>query len=199
AHRGASIVLVGKYQPALAHAIGHALNVALGNVGVTVEYRTSALKILNGESAGAYESIAELASAMDAGQVETLVILDSNPAFTTPSDLDFAGKLAKVKSIVNLGPETNETSTLSHWHLPLSHFLEEWGDGLAFDGTASIAQPLISPLYSTMGIAEVLAGLSGFPHRKSHDIVKEYWRKQNPSLDFEGSWRRWLHDGVIAK
>ncbi|MDB5048674.1 MAG: quinol:cytochrome c oxidoreductase iron-sulfur protein precursor [Fibrobacteres bacterium] len=198
-HKGASVVVVGKYQPALAHAIGHALNASLGNIGATVEYKPSALKALNGESAGSFESISELANAMGAGQVETLVILDANPAFATPADLDFAGKMAKVKHVINLGPEANETSALSEWHLPLSHFMEEWGDGLAYDGTASIAQPLIQPLYSTQGAAELLAGLSGFEHRKSHDIVKEYWRKQSNGMDFEHKWRESLHDGVIAK
>ena len=199
AHKGTSAVVVGRYQPALAHAIGHVLNAALGNIGATVEYRKSALKELNGESAGAFESIAELAKAMGAGQVETLIILDANPAFTTPADLDFSGKLGKVKNVINLGSEVNETSSLSGWHLSQSHFLEEWGDGLAYDGTASIAQPLIQPLYQTLGAAELLAGLSGFAHRKSHDIVKEFWRKQSGGLDFERQWREWLHDGVIAK
>ncbi|MDB5102444.1 MAG: Molybdopterin oxidoreductase, iron-sulfur binding subunit [Fibrobacteres bacterium] len=199
AHRGASAIVVGRYQPALAHAIGHALNAALGNVGKTVEYKASALKTLNGESEGAFESITELANAMGAGQVETLVILDSNPAFATPADLDFPAKMAKVKHVINLGPEANETSDLSEWHLPMNHFLEEWGDGLAYDGTASIAQPLIQPLYSTVGAAELLAGIAGLANRKSHDIVKEYWRKTAGGMNFEHDWREWLHNGVIPK
>jgi MoCo/4Fe-4S cofactor protein with predicted Tat translocation signal len=198
AHKGASVVVVGRYQPAVAHAIGHAVNVALGNVGKTVEYKPSVIKALNGESEGAYASISELAAAMGAGQVETLVILDANPAFGTPADLDFAGKLAKVKHVINLGHEANETSALAEWHLPLSHFMEEWTDGLAYDGTASIGQPLIMPLYASQGISEVLAGIAGLPNRKSHDIVKEFWRK-NGGIDFEHKWREWLHEGVIHK
>ena len=197
-HKGTSAVVIGKYQPALAHAIGHVLNTALGNVGATVVYTKSAVRELNGESSGSYESIAALANAMGAGQVETLIILDANPAFSTPADLDFAGKLAKVKHVIHQGPELNETAALSGWHLPSNHFLEEWGDGLAYDGTAAIAQPLIQPLYDTQGIAELLAGLSGYAHRKSHEIVKEFWRKQTVGLDFELKWRQWLHDGIIA-
>jgi MoCo/4Fe-4S cofactor protein with predicted Tat translocation signal len=198
AHKGASAVVVGRYQPAVAHAIGHALNVALGNVGKTVEYKPSALKALNGESEGAYASITELATAMGAGQVETLVILDSNPAFSTPADLDFAGKLAKVKHVINLGAEANETSALSEWHLAMNHFLEEWTDGLAYDGTASIGQPLIQPLYATLGASELLSGIAGLEHRKNHDIVKEFWRKTG-GVDFEHKWREWLHEGVLPK
>jgi MoCo/4Fe-4S cofactor protein with predicted Tat translocation signal len=196
-HKGASLVVVGRYQPAQAHALGHVLNSALGNIGATVEYKPSALALLNGETPSA-EAISALASAMSAGQVETLVILDANPAFATPADLDFAGKLAKVKHVLNLASEANETSALSEWQLPMNHFLEEWGDGLAADGTASIAQPLIQPLYNTIGAAELLAGLSGYPFRKSHDIVKEYWRKQG-GVDYEHAWRQWLHDGVIPR
>ncbi len=198
AHKGASVVMVGKYQPALAHAVGHVLNVALGNVGATVEYKPSALRALNSESAGSFASITELAKALGAGQVETLVIVDANPAFTVPSDLGFAAKLAKAKHVIHLGAEVDETASLAEWHLPLSHFLESWTDGLAYDGTASIGQPLIEPMYASQSAVEVLAGLAGLPIRKSHDLVKEYWRKRSGGADFEHHWRRALHDGVIA-
>jgi MoCo/4Fe-4S cofactor protein with predicted Tat translocation signal len=199
AYKGASLVVVGKYQPALAHALGHVVNVGLGNIGATLEYRPSASKSLNGESSGSYASIAALTSAMDAGQVETLVILDCNPAFATPADLNFSAKLAKVKNVIHLGAEVDETAALAGWHLPLNHFMEEWGDGLAYDGTAAIAQPLIAPMYATQGVSEVLAGLAGLAQRQSHDIVKEFWRKQSGQVDFEHIWRRWLHDGVMDK
>jgi molybdopterin-containing oxidoreductase family iron-sulfur binding subunit len=198
-HKGASVIVVGKYQPAVAHAIGHALNASLGNIGATVEYRPSAVKALNGQTPGSYESIVELANALGSNQIETLVIIDSNPAFAAPADLDLAGKLKSVKHLIHLGSEIDETAELAGWHLPMSHFMEEWGDGLAYDGTASIAQPLIRPMYETLGAAEVLATLSGFEHRKSHDIVREYWRKQIGGADFDHKWRGWLHDGVIAK
>jgi len=196
-HKGASLIVVGRYQPAQAHALGHVLNSALGNIGVTVEYKPSVVAAFNGETPSS-EALPALASAMAAGQVETLVILDANPAFAAPADLDFAGKLGKVKHVLALSSEANETSALSEWHLPLTHFLEEWGDGLGYDGTASLAQPLINPMYNTIGAAELLAGLSGYPFRKSHDIVREYWRKQG-GADFEHTWREWLHDGVVPR
>ncbi len=194
--KGASVIVVGRYQPAVAHALGHVLNAALGNIGATVEYKPSVVVALNGETSS-LEGITALATAMGAGQVETLVILDCNPAFATPADLDFAGKLAKVKHVINLGAETNETSSLSEWHLPMSNFLEEWSDGLGFDGTASIGQPLIQTMYASQGAAELLAGLSGYAQRHSHDIVKEYWRSKLGGADFEHTWRQMLHDGII--
>ncbi len=199
AHKGASLILVGKYQPALAHALAHVLNVGLGNLNVTLEYRPSAVRTLNGETAGSYASILELATSMEAGQAETLFILDSNPAFTTPKDVNFAAHLGKVKRVIHVGSEVDETAIVSSWHLPLSHFMEEWGDGLAYDGTASIAQPLIAPMYATQGLSEILAGVAGLANTKSYDIVKEYWRKQSGSGDFEHVWRRWLNEGVIEK
>ncbi len=199
ANKGTSLVIIGKYQPALAHALGYAVNIALGSLGTTLDYRPSAAIALNGETVGSYASIAELASEMAAGKVETLVILDSNPAFGTPADLEFATKLGKVKHVIHAGMEIDETATLAHWHLPLNHFLEEWGDGLAYDGAASIGQPLIAPLYNTQGTSEILAGIAGLPQRNNHEIVKEYWRKRSNSVDFEHVWRRWLHEGVIEK
>ena len=108
------------------------LNAALGNVGKTLEYRPSAVHALNavgGAWTPSHEGIAELAKALDAGQVETLVILDSNPAYATPGDLGFAGKLAKAKTVIHAGAYVDETAALAGWHLPLSHFLEDWSDG----------------------------------------------------------------------
>jgi molybdopterin-containing oxidoreductase family iron-sulfur binding subunit len=197
AHKGSSLVVAGEYQPALAHALAHVLNVALGNVGKTVSYAPStvhALNAVNGELTPAYESIAELAKAAEAGQVETLVVLDSNPAYATPGELGFAAKLGKVKHLINLGMFMDETAALAGWHLPMSHFLEEWSDGLAHDGTAAIGQPLIAPMYETLGMAELLSGLLGQPGRKSNELVREYWSAKGGS---DLNWRRWLHDGVI--
>jgi MoCo/4Fe-4S cofactor protein with predicted Tat translocation signal len=202
AHKGSSLIVVGKYQPALAHALAHVLNAALGNIGATVEYKPSALPALNAADgktmAPSSEALAELAAALDAGQVETLVVLDANPAFAAPADAALASKLGKAKHLIHLGGEVDETAALAEWHLPMNHYLEEWGDGVGYDGTAAIAQPLISPLYATVGKAEFLATLAGYPQRKSHDIVKEFWRKKAGGLDYEKVWREWLHDGIIA-
>ena len=52
-----------------------------------------------------------------------------------------------MKTCVRLGEDENETSRFCHWHIPAAHELESWSDVRAFDGTASIIQPLIEPLY----------------------------------------------------
>ncbi|HLP40506.1 MAG TPA: TAT-variant-translocated molybdopterin oxidoreductase, partial [Fibrobacteria bacterium] len=199
ANAGSSLILVGQYQPALVHALAHVLNTALGNVGKTITYRPSVVHSLNavgGVLPPSHEGLSELAKAIDAGQVETLVVLDANPAFTAPGDLAFADKLTKVKNLLHLGHALDETALLAAWHVPLHHFLEDWTDALAFDGTASIGQPLIAPMYQTVGASEALAGILGLELRKSNDLVRAYWRKKNPGTD--ANWRRWLHDGVIA-
>ncbi len=117
--------------------------------------------------------------------------------FTAPADLGFAKAVEKVKLRAHLSLYQDETSALCHWHVPQAHFLESWSDGRAFDGTASIVQPLIAPLYGGKTEHEAVAALTNQPERTSYEIVRDYW-KNRLGPDFEGSWRRALHDGVIA-
>ncbi len=135
---------------------------------------------------------------MEANAVQVLIMLGGNPAYSAPADLDFAGHLVKSNFNVHLSLYDDETSALSHWHIPQAHYLESWSDVRAFDGTATILQPLIAPLYGGRTAHEVLGAVAGDPGRSSYDLVREYWRLQHRGNDFDASWRRWLHDGVVA-
>ncbi|HJW15048.1 MAG TPA: 4Fe-4S dicluster domain-containing protein, partial [Thermoanaerobaculia bacterium] len=193
AHRGRSLVLAGDGQPPSVHALAHALNEALGNVGETVAY----IDPVPVRPESHADSFRELVADMQGGQVETLLILGGNPAFTAPADLPFANALEKVKLSAHLSLYQDETSTICHWHVPEAHFLESWSDARAFDGTASIAQPLITPLYGGKTAHEAVAALTSQPERTSYEILRDYW-KNRLGPDFETGWRRALHDGVIA-
>ncbi|HXK60540.1 MAG TPA: 4Fe-4S dicluster domain-containing protein, partial [Acidobacteriota bacterium] len=142
------------------------------------------------------ESLGRLVSDMAAGRVDTLVIIGANPVYDAPADFNFARNLEKVRLKITLSLYSNETSRLSDWHIPQTHFLEEWSDARAYDGTVSIIQPLIQPLFQGRSAHELLAVLSGTP-RSGYDIVRDYWQKQRPGQDFERFWTRSLHDGII--
>jgi molybdopterin-containing oxidoreductase family iron-sulfur binding subunit len=137
---------------------------------------------------------------MNAGAVKLLIILGVNPVFTAPADLNFADALRKVATRVHVGLFDDETAALCHWHVPSTHFLEEWSDARGHDGTASIVQPLIAPLYQGRSYHEVLVATAAQPDRKGLDVVKQFWQSQPQAAntDFEKFWRRALHDGVIA-
>jgi len=194
AHPGRSLVIAGDYQPAAVHAVAHEINQRLGNVGQTVVYGPA----VEARPVDPYASLAELAADMKAGRVELLVVLDSNPAYTAPADLDFVAAMDRVKLRVHSGLYQDETAAVSHWHVPGAHALEAWGDARAFDGTATIMQPLIAPLYdAARSPLEVLAALSSRPDRRAHDIVKDFWRTQL-GADADRRWARALHDGIVA-
>ena len=197
AHRGTSLVLAGETQAPVVHALAHAMNQALGNVGKTVVY-TEAAEIAPIDHV---ESIRELTAEMSAGQVDLLVILGGNPVYTAPADLPFLEALDKVQTRVRLGLYQDETSARCHWQIPEAHFLETWSDARAFDGTVSIVQPLIAPLYGGRSAHDVLAAMSERPERPAHDIVREHWAAATGVLPtspaFEQLWRKWLHDGVM--
>jgi len=194
-HRGSSVVIPGEHQPPAVHALAHAINQALGNVGTTVIYTDP----VDANPVNQTESLRELVSDMRAGKVDMLFILGGNPAYDAPADFGFADALknANVPLRVHLGLYQNETAELCHWHINEAHYLEAWGDTRTFDGTVSIIQPLIAPLYAGRSIYEVMALLAGQGEATGYEIVRKYWQSQHSGPDFEMFWRRALHDGWI--
>ena len=176
AFKGKSLVVAGDSQSPAVHALAHAMNAALGNAGETVVY---ADPMSPGTERSQIEQLRELVTDIDAGRVKMLVILGGNPVYNTPSDLKLnAERLAKVPMRVHLGMYADETAEYCHWHVAEKHFLEGWSDARAYDGTVSITQPLITPLYDGKNIHEVAQlFLKENFDKKDHDIVKEYWQK----------------------
>ncbi|MBV8853423.1 MAG: TAT-variant-translocated molybdopterin oxidoreductase, partial [Sinobacteraceae bacterium] len=189
ANRGAGLVVVGAAQPPWMHALGHALNATLNNAGATVDYSAPVEKLP--DKAG---SLADLANAIRAGAVDTLWVLDANPVYDAPGDLQFAAALGQVPHVLHLGLYRDETAALAEWHLPQAHPLEAWSDARAFDGTATIMQPLIAPLYEGRSIHEVLAALLGDPVRDGRALVRRQWQPQLPD---DMAWSAALQAGVI--
>ncbi|MEO5895198.1 MAG: TAT-variant-translocated molybdopterin oxidoreductase, partial [Vicinamibacterales bacterium] len=208
AHRGRSLVIAGEYQPAAVHALARSMNEALGNTGVTVSYAPA----VEARPADGHVSLSELAAAMDAGQVEMLVILGGNPVFTAPADLKLAEKLAKVGLVIYHGTHLDETSFLAHWNLPSTHPLETWGDARSFDGTVTFIQPLIMPLYEGRSPLEMMVLFTSQADRRGLAIIKDYWTRAfagaggwnirdangQPFKDADHFWKRVVHDGFIA-
>jgi molybdopterin-containing oxidoreductase family iron-sulfur binding subunit len=177
-HKGASLVVAGEHQPARIHALAHWMNDVLGNVGKTVEYTVP----VEANPVNQVESLRELVEALKSGQVEMLAILGGNPVFTAPADFDFARHFTTARLRLHLSLDANETSALCHWHVPEAHFLETWGDVRAFDGTVSIIQPLIEPLYGGKSPLELLDAMLQRSSRNPYEIVREHWRGKTCGL-----------------
>jgi molybdopterin-containing oxidoreductase family iron-sulfur binding subunit len=189
-----SLVLAGESQPPAVHAIAHMINGALGAAGTTVTYTAPAEASPPGGSA----SLQALVADMEAGRVDILVILGANPAYAAPSDLKFQEALDRVALRIHHGLHVDETAVRCQWHLPASHPLESWGDLRAADGTVSIVQPLIAPLYNTLSEIEVLAAFGERTEEKGYDAVRARWKAELGEADFEKRWNRALHDGVMV-
>src|SRR5712691_2806096 len=121
-NRGASVVIAGEDQPAAVHAIAMAINQALGNIGTTITI-TDPVEVA---PTNQLESLRNLVTDMNSGAVKALIILGGNPVFDSPADFDFARAFKKVPFRAHLSPYYNETSMLSHWHIPETHYLESW-------------------------------------------------------------------------
>ncbi len=211
--RGKSLVLAGAGQPPFVHALAHALNAFLGNIGQTVHY--TAPVEFSPEPAG---SLKDLAVEMAGGRVDILAILGGNPVYTAPADLDFARKMARVPLRFHQALHDDETSAHCHWHIPQAHYLEAWGDLRAHDGTLSLSQPLIAPLYGGITTQEMLAVLLDIPERSGYQFIRGFYRSlfddsqtaaaeirtfwQQHLLprftgEFETWWQKALHAGVV--
>jgi molybdopterin-containing oxidoreductase family iron-sulfur binding subunit len=194
AARGRSLVIAGDGQPPVVHVLAHAMNAALGNVGTTVSYTATAEMRPTNQRAALQELVGE----MNAGTVSLLVILGGNPVYSAPADLKFADAMAKVGLRVHLGLHHDETGAQCHWHVPETHFLEAWSDVRADEGTVSIVQPLIAPLYGGRSVHEVMSALSESSPRSSYDVVRSFWMANGTvTSSFDQSWRKWLHDGIV--
>ena len=194
-HRGSCVVIPGDQQPPAVHALAHAINAALGNVGKTVVYTDP----VDANPINQTESLRDLVADMRAGKVDLLVIMGGNPVYDAPADLGFGDALynSRISLRIHHGLYQNETSEYCHWSLNDTHYLEAWSDGRAYDGTVSIIQPLIAPLYAGKSAHELVSALSGVSDATSYDLVRAYWQKQHNGADFEAWWRKALHDGWI--
>jgi len=171
ANKGRSLVIAGDGQPAIVHALAHAMNDTLGNVGATVSYtQTAEVQPMDQRAA-----LQTLVNDMNAGRVALLIVFDANPVYSAPVDVKFADAMQKVALRVHLGLYEDETAALSHWHISEAHYLESWSDVRADDGTVTIIQPLIAPLYGSKSTHEVMAALSGSGERSGYDLVRAYW------------------------
>ncbi len=191
-HPGRALLAAGATLPAESLALVHMVNQAAGNTGRTVVH-TEPVAVVppDGE-----DSFAALVTDMAAGRVEAMLILESNPAHTAPADLNFGAALARVPLKLHAGLFDDETAALCDWHVPLAHPLEDWTDLRAADGTATVVQPLIDPVFGARRRHEILAAVLGEPAAEARRIVMDTWR---PVLGapFEALWRGVLHEGVV--
>jgi MoCo/4Fe-4S cofactor protein with predicted Tat translocation signal len=188
-YAGKSLVVAGQHETPAIQAFARWCNELLGNVNVTVDYFAPDL---------GRPGLGELVKEINAGKVETLLIIGGNPVYDAPADLEFAAALAKVPNSIHIDLYANETAEHCRWHIPEAHALESWSDAVAFDGTVTIMQPVIEPLFAGRSWHQLLAALLEDAPADSYDIVRGFWRQQFPSADFEKIWRKSLHDGMVA-
>ncbi|MDI6400689.1 TAT-variant-translocated molybdopterin oxidoreductase [Balneolaceae bacterium ANBcel3] len=188
-NRGSSVVSAGAGQPPAVHAIVAAINLALGNQGVTVLYPDNPYIPAENQN----QALSSLVQDMDNGAVDTLVLLGTNPVYTAPSGLNFEEAMKKVPVSIQLANHVDETSRNATWHIPKTHFLESWGDGCSFRGVYSVIQPVIQPLFNSKSEIEFLNTLLNAENKAGYDLVRATWKDRLSS--FEVQWDEILHDG----
>ncbi|HEY2711317.1 MAG TPA: TAT-variant-translocated molybdopterin oxidoreductase [Chthoniobacterales bacterium] len=192
ANIGESIVIAGESQPSEVHVLVAQINQSLGNVGATIRHCAP----VESNPVNQLQSLQSLIDDLQRTAVDLLIILGGNPVYDAPINLDFAQALQKVRLSVHHSLHANETSARCHWHVPATHFLESWSDIRAFDGTVTIVQPLVEPLYDGISAHQLLDAFVGQPVRSAYELVKSTWQKDTPSNAFESQWRNVLSSGA---
>lgn len=192
ANKGQALIVVGEHQPAEAHVLAYVLNVALGGYGKTF---TLSLSKSDYEPAISFGDLPDFVKAANRNQIRSAFVLGGNIVYASPTTLGVAAALSKVKDKVHFGSYLDETAQLCDWHLPASHFLEDWGDARAYDGTAAVVQPLIAPLFGTRTRTDIYSNVLG-SDLTSYDQVRTTWKATK--LGTESAWRKAIHDGVIG-
>jgi MoCo/4Fe-4S cofactor protein with predicted Tat translocation signal len=194
ANAGKCAVIPGLYQDPVVAALALAINNALGNIGKTAFVVSDPLVAIPSDQFGDFRA---LAADLNAGKVDWLVILNANPIYDAPADFDFSSAFNKANLVAHLGSHVDETGQVSHWHIPAAHYLEFWSDARAYDGTVSVVQPMIDPLYGGRTAHDFFQALLDNPMLSAYEAVRETWRPVIKG-DFEAGWRKALHDGWIA-
>ena len=185
-----------------------AMNQALGNVGKTVVYTET----VNPMPTVEIDDLKQLVGDLNAGKVDWLVILDSNPVYSAPADLEFEKAMGHAKTVAHMGLYVDETADVADWHINAAHYLESWSDVRAYDGTVSIVQPMIEPLYGGKSAHQVVQAMLDQPDVSPMNAVRQNWTSvlggRTPTAGMQGAstvdgdadlpWRKALHDGWIA-
>ncbi len=196
ANAGKSAVIPGLYQDPWVAQLAMDMNNALRNSGATVQMAGHSTDPGVPEPTDQLGDFKSLVADLNAGKVDWLVILNANPIYDAPADLNFADAFNKANIVAHLGSHVDETGQISHWHIPAAHYLESWSDARADDGTVSIVQPMIDPLYGGRTAHHVFQTLLSEPMVSPYDAVRETWKPVIKG-DFETGWRKALHDGWI--
>jgi molybdopterin-containing oxidoreductase family iron-sulfur binding subunit len=191
-HRGSALLVIGPHLDPQWQTIAPLINEQLGNSGSTLWYSEAIAPVADEAS-----SLDTLAADMTAGAVDTLIMLDCNPAYTSPGALRFAEPMPRVPHRIHVGSHADETAQLCPWHLPLSHSLESWSDARAVDGTVTIIQPMVAPRYDSRSVHKIVDLLLGVTGATSDAAVRATWQAKFGEA-FDERWTRALHDGFVA-
>jgi MoCo/4Fe-4S cofactor protein with predicted Tat translocation signal len=186
--RSGAVLVAGRRQPPAVHALVAKINYQLGAIGQTIDYLDDPDP---DRQLTHLEAITKLVGELDQNTVETLIILGGNPVYDAPADLKFGAALAKAATSIHLSEYANETSVLCSWHVPRAHYLESWGDARTWDGTVTVGQPLIVPMYGGISSAELLSLLVG-QDLAGDRLIKKTYETSPWTYD-----RKAQHDGFI--
>ncbi|HNQ11622.1 MAG TPA: TAT-variant-translocated molybdopterin oxidoreductase [Bacteroidia bacterium] len=192
--KGKAIVVCGSNDPSIQSMV-NGINQLLGSYGNTI-FTSNPTKFRNSDDA----AVEKLLSDLNAGNIGAIIFYNVNPVYTLPG---FEQALSKAPLKVSLSSKHCETSSLCDYTCPDSHYLESWNDHEAYNGSYSLCQPTINPLYNTRQAPHSLLVWAGQGDMDYMGFVKQNWTeqiyaKQNTISSADAFWNDCLEKGVYS-
>jgi molybdopterin-containing oxidoreductase family iron-sulfur binding subunit len=141
------------------------LNLMLGSVGKTVDLATMR------KPASSAQAVAKLVDDMRGGKVDLLLTYNTNPQYSFPASFGFGyavkavgvrgeGTGKKAGLVVALSSHMDETAELADYVIPVHTGLEDWGYVKLADGSVSLMQPSMRPIFNTKSFGDVVLELA---------------------------------------
>tara|TARA_B100001142_G_scaffold330305_1_gene397957 strand:+ start:4130 stop:7162 length:3033 start_codon:yes stop_codon:yes gene_type:complete len=164
------------------------INKLLGNYENTLS-----TSIVSNVYSGIDEDINKLVQDMNGNQIDVVMFLNSNPAYTLPNHDAFISGMKKVNTKISFSESLDETAILCDFICPNTNYLESWGDLNPYTGFYTLQQPTISPLFNSRQVQDSFIKWMGL-NQTFYEYLKKYF-KENISKN----WNKVLHDGSINK
>ena len=199
-NKGNSIIHAGDVLSVETHLIVNLLNELLGNQSL-YNFEEGFLS----EQLSDEKSLKELISDMTNNKIGAIIHLDSNPVYEFPFELKYGEALKNVELSVSLSEVPNETTAISNYILPINNWLESWGLHQTRNGVLSFQQPVISPLFDTRQMEDIILnwlnseaeGKNDFQNYLKQVVKDSFYSTGEFAADFESFWISALHDGIV--
>ncbi len=192
--KGKSLVVSGSNDPAIQTLIT-GINTMLGSYGATIT-----LNDYSNDRKGNDAQMSQFIADAKAKKLDAVIFLNCNPVYNYSKGAELGKALKNIDLTISTADRNDETASLVDYVAPTNHYLEAWNDAEPKNGSFSLGQPTISPIFDTRQEQQSLLLWAG-NDISYFDYLKNNWQTRfsegKEGLAFQSFWDKCLQDGVL--